>query len=90
MSSLLTLSASHLARTTCDVNIPQLVLRHRGIALRGLREAIRGSAPDKYEAILAASMLLSWQDSEWYMNLHFIIQRILITSGPAGPPYGGE
>ena len=65
MSAVLALSASHLAWETKNSDTEQLAYYHRGIALKGLHEAIGTFSRENSEAILAASMLLSWQATEW-------------------------
>lgn len=65
LSAVLALSASHLAWQTKNPETEHLAYQHRGIALKGLHEAIGAFARDNSEAILAASMLLSWQATEW-------------------------
>ena len=65
MSSILALSATHLGWKTQNTEIEHLADYHRGVALKGLHEAIGAFSRDNSEAILAASMLLSWQASEW-------------------------
>jgi hypothetical protein len=65
MSSVLALSASHLAWQTKNPDTQNLAYHHRGVALKGLHEAIGDFSERNSEAILAASMLLSWQATEW-------------------------
>jgi Fungal specific transcription factor domain len=65
LSAVLALSASHLAWQTKNTETEHLAYQHRGVALKGLHEAIGAFARDNSEAILAASMLLSWQATEW-------------------------
>lgn len=65
MSSILALSATHLAWITESQETDNLAYHHRGIALKGLHEAIGAFSKDNCDAILAASMLLSWQATEW-------------------------
>ncbi|ERF70927.1 hypothetical protein EPUS_02450 [Endocarpon pusillum Z07020] len=65
LSAVLALSASHLAWQTKNTETEHLAYQHRGVALKGLHEAIGAFARDNSEAILAASMLLSWQAIEW-------------------------
>ncbi|EAW07238.1 putative C6 transcription factor RosA-like [Aspergillus clavatus NRRL 1] len=65
MSSILTLSASHLAWITRNQETKQLAYHHRGIAIKGLHKAIGSFSKENCEAILAASILLSWQASDW-------------------------
>lgn len=65
LSAVLALSASHLAWQTQNAETENLAYQHRGVALKGLHEAIGAFARHNSEAILAASMLLSWQATEW-------------------------
>ncbi|PTU22866.1 hypothetical protein P175DRAFT_0431512 [Aspergillus ochraceoroseus IBT 24754] len=65
MSSILTLSAAHLAWITRNQETGQLAFHHRGVAIRGLQKAIGAFCKGNCDAILAASILLSWQDCEW-------------------------
>lgn len=65
MSALLALSALHLAWQTKNPDTENLAYHHRGVALKGLHEAIGAFSRENSDAILAASMLLSWQATEW-------------------------
>ncbi|KAL4880956.1 hypothetical protein BJY04DRAFT_69026 [Aspergillus karnatakaensis] len=65
MSSILTLSASHLAWITRNQETKQLAFHHRGTAIQGLQKAIGSFSRENTDGILAASILLSWQDSDW-------------------------
>ena len=65
MSALLALSASHLAWQTKNPDTDNLAYHHRGVALKGLHEAIGAFSRENSEAILAASILLSWQATDW-------------------------
>ncbi len=65
MSALLALSASHLAWRTKNSDTDNLAYHHRGVALKGLHEAIGAFSRDNSEAVLAASILLSWQAADW-------------------------
>lgn len=64
MSSILGLSAFHLSFLTGDQETKQLAYHHKVTALRGLQTAIGSFSKDSCEAILAASILLSWQATE--------------------------
>lgn len=65
MHSLLALSASHLSwLTTCSATM-HLAYQHRGLALKGLQEAIGKFSKQNSDAVLAASILLSWQATDW-------------------------
>jgi len=46
-----------------------MAYEHRGIAMKGLHEAIGGFSAQNSDAVLAASMLLSWQATEWLVHL---------------------
>lgn len=64
MSSVLALSAFHMSFLTRDQETKQLAYHHKVTALRGLQNAISSLSKDSCEAILAASILLSWQATE--------------------------
>ncbi|RMD42666.1 hypothetical protein DV735_g2444, partial [Chaetothyriales sp. CBS 134920] len=64
MSALLAMSAYHLAWQTQNADTKNLAYHHQGVALKGLHEAIGAFSRDNSDAILAASMLLSWQAAE--------------------------
>lgn len=66
MSALLALSATHLAWLTDCPLTANMAYEHRGVALKGLHEAIGEFSPENSDAVLAASLLLSWQATEWY------------------------
>ena len=38
---------------------------HAGVALKGLQEAIGNFSQENSDAVLAASILLAWQASDW-------------------------
>ena len=65
MSAVLAFSATHLAWLTNSTETKSLAYHHRGVALKGLHEAIGRFSRDNSDAVLAASMLLSWQTSDW-------------------------
>jgi len=65
MSSILALSATHLAWMTNSQETNNLAYFHRGVALKGLQEAIGNFSKGNADAVLAASILLSWQVSDW-------------------------
>jgi hypothetical protein len=64
MSAVLGLSAFHLAFLTRDAETKQLAFRHKVAALQGLQTALVSFSKDNCDAILAASVLLSWQATE--------------------------
>ncbi|TGZ79403.1 hypothetical protein EX30DRAFT_308912 [Ascodesmis nigricans] len=65
MHALLGLSASHLSWLTSSPGTVQLSYQHRGRALRGLQQAIGNFSKHNADAVLAASILLSWQVTDW-------------------------
>ena len=65
MSSILAFSASHLAWLTHSVETKNLASYHSDSALTGLHEAIGNFSRENSDAVLAASMLLAWQASDW-------------------------
>ncbi|GBF66371.1 hypothetical protein TMEN_9091 [Trichophyton mentagrophytes] len=65
MSSILALSASHIAWMTQNQDTENLAYHHRGVAIKGLQEAISSFSRENSDAILASSLLLSWQSTEW-------------------------
>ena len=72
MHALLALSATHLAWLTDCPLTANMAYEHRGIALKGLHEAIGAFSRQNSDAVLAASLLLSWQATEWLV-LSYII-----------------
>lgn len=64
MSAILSLSAFHLAFLTRHQETKQLAVRHQVTALQGLQAALVSFSKENCEAILAASVLLSWQATE--------------------------
>jgi transcription factor-like protein len=79
MHSLLALSASHLAWLTGCPLTANMVFEHRGIALKGLRNAIGSFLRENSDAILAASLLLSWQATEWLVEIKAVTHTFLIS-----------
>lgn len=65
LSAVLAFSASHLAWQTSNRETEHLAYQHRGVALKGLHDAIGRFSKESSGEILAASMLLSWQATEW-------------------------
>jgi hypothetical protein len=65
MSSILAFSAAHLAWITRNKETEKLAYHHRGVAIKGLQKATTIFSKDTADAILAASILLSWQVTEW-------------------------
>jgi len=84
MHALLALSATHLAWLTECPLADQMAYEHRGIALKGLHEAIGSFSRQNSDAVLAASLLLSWQATEWYVRLTPLVKLYLLVIGVAG------
>lgn len=63
--ALLSFSANHLAWMQSSSDIGSLQIQHGGIALRGLHEAIGDFSQTNADAILAASLLMLWQATDW-------------------------
>ena len=66
MHALLSFSANHLAWTQQSPETRNLQIHHGSIALRGLHEAIGSFSSTNADAILAASLLMLWQATDWY------------------------
>ena len=65
MDALLALSAGHLAWLTECPLTKNMAIEHRGKAFVGLHHAIGDFSRVNSDAVLAASLLLSWQATEW-------------------------
>ncbi|KAF7559851.1 hypothetical protein G7046_g4313 [Stylonectria norvegica] len=65
MHSVLAFSAMHIASITNCPLVGSMAFEHRGIALAGLHEAIDSFSQQTSDAILAASLVLSWQATDW-------------------------
>lgn len=68
MHALLSFSANHLAWITQSTETRNLHIQHGGIALRGLHEAIGNFSHANADAVLAASLLLLWQATDWSVS----------------------
>lgn len=55
----------HIAFLTDCPLVGSLAFEHRGKALKGLQEAISTFSRETSDAILAASLVLSWQATDW-------------------------
>jgi hypothetical protein len=85
MHALLAFSATHLAWLTDCPLAANMAYEHRGIALKGLHEAIGAFSRQNSDAVLAASLLLSWQATEWLVKPHISKQQYTNqASGVAG------
>lgn len=65
MHSILAFSASHLAWISQSSETRNLAFHHAGIALRGLHEGIANFTKVNSDAVLASSLLLAWQATDW-------------------------
>jgi len=65
MHSILSFSASHLAWISQSHETKSLALQHGGTALRGLQQATANFSRANADAVLASSLLLSWQATDW-------------------------
>ncbi|KAJ5284999.1 hypothetical protein N7524_000305 [Penicillium chrysogenum] len=84
MSSILSFSAFHLAFLTRDHETKQLAFRHKVTALQGLQTALGSFSKENCDAILAASVLLSWQatDHQSWASLQHGISSVLESMHP--------
>lgn len=62
---MLAFSAMHVAYLTGCPAVGNMAYEHRGVALSGLQEAIGSFSRENSDAILAASLVLSWQATDW-------------------------
>lgn len=65
MHALLAFSAMHIAFLTDCPLVGSMAFEHRGAAYSGLQEAIISFSRENSDPILAASLVLSWQATEW-------------------------
>lgn len=65
MHALLAFSSMHIAWLTDCPLVGNLSYEHRGRALKGLQEAISSFSRETSDAVLAASLVLSWQATDW-------------------------
>lgn len=65
MHSILAFSASHLAWISQSSETRNLAFHHAGIALKGLHEGIANFTKANSDAVLASSLLLAWQATDW-------------------------
>jgi hypothetical protein len=65
MHALLAFSATHLAWLTDCQATNNIAYHHRDIALKGLQDGISNFRRENSDAVLAASILLSWQAADW-------------------------
>ncbi|KAK6352965.1 hypothetical protein TWF696_004955 [Orbilia brochopaga] len=65
MEAILSLSAAHLASVTGSADSRQVSFQHGGVAMKGLQDELNRFSRANADACLAASVLLSWQTSDW-------------------------
>ncbi|KAJ4145612.1 hypothetical protein LMH87_004458 [Akanthomyces muscarius] len=65
MHALLAFSAMHIGFLTSCQRVTNMAFDHRGTALSGLHAAIGSFSRETSDAILAASLVLSWQANDW-------------------------
>ncbi|KAF1811830.1 hypothetical protein P152DRAFT_398471 [Eremomyces bilateralis CBS 781.70] len=65
LHALLSFAAAHLAWVTQSPETRNLAFQHNMIAMKGLHEATPLFSKANSDSILAASLLLSWQSTEW-------------------------
>jgi hypothetical protein len=55
----------HLASLTSCPAVGNMAYEHRGAALKGLQDALASFSRENSDAVLAASLVLSWQAADW-------------------------
>ncbi|EAT90682.1 hypothetical protein SNOG_02470 [Parastagonospora nodorum SN15] len=65
MNSILAFSASHLAWISQSTETRNLAFHHSSIALKGLHDGITTFTKLNSDAVLASSLLLAWQATDW-------------------------
>lgn len=65
MHSILAFSASHLAWISQSSETRNLAFHHASIALKGLHDGITSFTKLNSDAVLASSLLLAWQATDW-------------------------
>lgn len=65
MHALLSFSANHLAWANNSNDCRNLHIQHGSTALRGLHDAIGSFSHHNADAVLAASLLMLWQATDW-------------------------
>ncbi|OQO05920.1 hypothetical protein B0A48_10016 [Cryoendolithus antarcticus] len=79
MHALLSFSANHLAWVSSSPETRNIHIYHGSIAMRGLHEAIGDFSQANSDAILAASLLMLWQATDWrsWSSLRSGVQSVL-------------
>jgi hypothetical protein len=65
MHAVYAFAANHMAWMTQSTETRNIAFHHGGIALKGLHEAIGAFSQSNADAVLSASLLLSWQSTDW-------------------------
>lgn len=73
MHALLAFTATQIVRLSSCGRAYRQLLKHRILALHGLRKAIGSFSHQASEGIMAASVILSWQATDRCVLLHVVI-----------------
>lgn len=65
MDALLAFSAEHISSITNCPMVGKMAFEHRGHALTGLSKAINAFSQANSDAVLGATLVLSWQATDW-------------------------
>jgi hypothetical protein len=65
MHAILAFSASHLAWISQSSETQNLAFHHQSLALQGLHERIEKLTKLNADAVLASTILLAWQATDW-------------------------
>ena len=91
MNALLAFSASHLAWISTSAETRNLAYQHGAVALKGLQMALANFSKANSDAVLAASLLLSWQAHDWYVTVVFaVVRSVLISNEQANLGFGND
>ncbi|KAF7539793.1 hypothetical protein G7054_g1900 [Neopestalotiopsis clavispora] len=72
MEALLAFAAMHIAFLTDCPMVGNMAYAHRGIAIKGLQEGLAAFVRENSDAVLAASIVLSWQATDWRSWTHLM------------------
>lgn len=65
MDALLAFLAVRVSPITDCLQVDRIAMQHRSKSLRGLHDALFSFSPESSDSILATSLLLSWEASDW-------------------------
>jgi hypothetical protein len=65
LDAALGLSAAHHSLATSEPDSAQLALYYRGRGLKGLQDALGNFSESNADAVLAASIMLTWYMCDW-------------------------